>query len=64
MILSHTVKTRKTFSKKNHTFLKKSDYVLTNEVLMTFSMCGSYHKDTCDYDECIYSYIYSIYSMC
>ena len=24
-----------------------------NEVLMIFSGCASYHKDTCDYDEYI-----------
>ena len=32
---------------------KQTGWVLINEVLMAFSGCDSYHKDTCDYDEYI-----------
>ena len=42
---SKTPQTRTYFSKK------QTDWVLTNEVLMKFSGCGSYRKDTCYYDE-------------
>ena len=46
--------------KQEHTFLKKqTGKVLINEVLMTFSGCGSYGKDTCDYDD----YIATVYIM-
>ena len=41
--------------KQEHTSLnKQTEYVLINEVLMTFSGFGSYRKDTCYYDEYIF----------
>ena len=44
---SKTPQTRTYFSKK------QTEWILTNEVLMTFSGCGSYRKETWDYDEYI-----------
>ena len=42
---SNTIKPRK----KEQTFLKTDRLILINEVLMTFSGCGSYHKDSIQY---------------
>ena len=44
---SNTLQTRTYFSKQ------RTDNVLINEVLMTFSMYGSYRKGTCYHDEYI-----------
>ena len=39
--------------KRTYLSKKQTDLVLINDVLMKFSGCGSYRKDTCYYDEYI-----------